>query len=47
MYKWFCVHKRSLNIAKTNDILFCRYNHQQTVAIIINNITIILSCRLN
>ena len=40
MYKWFCVNKLSLNIAKTNYILFGRYTHQQDVAIIINNVTI-------
>ncbi|KAK2182921.1 hypothetical protein NP493_332g01024 [Ridgeia piscesae] len=39
MYKWFCVNKLSLNIAKTNYILFGRYTHQQDVAII-NNVTI-------
>ena len=39
MYKWFCVNKLSLNIAKTN-ILFGRYTHQQDIAIIINNVTI-------
>ena len=40
MYKWFCVNKLSLNIAKTNYILFGRYTHQQHIAIIINNVTI-------
>ena len=40
MYKWFCVNKLSLNIAKTNYILFGRYTHQQDVAIINNNVTI-------
>ena len=40
MYKWFCINKLSLNIAKTNYILFGRYNHQRIVAIIINNVTI-------
>ena len=29
MYKWFCVNKLSLNIAKINDILFGRHSHQQ------------------
>ena len=40
MYKWFCVNKLSLNIAKTNYILFGSYAHQQNVAIIINNVSI-------
>ena len=40
MYKWFCVNKLSLNIAKTNYILFGRYTYQQDVAIVINNVTI-------
>ena len=40
MYKWFCVNKLSLNIAKTNYILFGRYTHQQDIANIINNVTI-------
>ncbi|KAK2188266.1 hypothetical protein NP493_138g04008 [Ridgeia piscesae] len=40
MFKWFGVNKLSLNIAKTNYILFGRYTHQQNVAIIINNVTI-------
>ena len=41
IYKWFCVNKLSLNIAKTNYILFGRYPHQQNVAnMIINNVTI-------
>ena len=40
MYKWFCVNNLSLNIAKTNYILFGRYTHQQDVAIIINSVTI-------
>ena len=40
MYKWFCENKLSLNIAKTNYILFGRYTHQQDAAIIINDVTI-------
>ena len=40
MYKWFCVNKLLLNIAKTNYILFGRYTQQQDIAIIINNVTI-------
>ena len=40
MHKWFCVNKLSLNIAKTNVILFGRYTHQQDVASIINDVTI-------
>ena len=40
MYKWFCINELSLNIAKTNYILFDRYTHQQYVAIIINNVII-------
>ena len=40
MYKWFCTDKLSLNIAKTNYILFGRYVHQQSVAIVIYNVTI-------
>ena len=40
MYKWFCVNKLSLNITKTNYIVFGRYTHQQDAAIIINYVTI-------
>ena len=39
MYKWFCVNKLYLNIAKTNYRLFGRYNHQRNVGIIINDVT--------
>ena len=35
-----CVNKLSLNIARTNFILFGRYTHQHDVAIIINDVTI-------
>ena len=40
MYKWFCVNKMSINIAKSNYIIFGRYNHQRNIAIIINDVTI-------
>ena len=40
MFKWFCVNKLSINIAKTNYILFGRYNHQRNIDIIINDVTI-------
>ena len=40
MYKWFCVNKLSLNIAKTNYILFGIYIHQHNSATIINTVTI-------
>ena len=41
MYKWLCVNKLSFNIATSNYILVGRHTHQQNVAIIINNVTIL------
>ena len=40
MYTWFCVNKLSLNVAKTNYILFGNYRHEQHVALRIKDINI-------
>ena len=40
MYTWFCVNKLSLNVAKTNYILFVNYRHEQHVALRIKDINI-------
>ena len=38
MYTWFCVNKLSLNIAKTNYILFGNYRCERHFALPINDV---------
>ena len=40
MYTWFCVNKLSLNIAKSNYMLFGNYRCEKHVALRINDVNI-------